>query len=86
MAEQVRTLLPGDLDDAIPYLQAVLGTVGDEETRTPTPETLQLRVLDALRRFVLALVRRGPVVIAIEDLHWADASTLHALRLLLPGS
>ena len=84
VAEQARTLLPGDLDDAVPYLQAVLGTVGDEETRTPTPETLQLRVLDALRRFVLALVRRGPVVIAIEDLHWADASTLHALRLLLP--
>jgi predicted ATPase/class 3 adenylate cyclase len=85
VAEQARMLLPGDLDDAVPYLQAVLGTVGDEETHTPTPETLQLRVLDALRRFVLALVRRGPVVIAIEDLHWADASTLHALRLLLPG-
>ena len=85
VAEQARTLLAGDLDDAVPYLQAVLGTVGDEETRTPTPETLQLRVLDALRRFVLAMVRRGPVVIAIEDLHWADASTLHALRLLLPG-
>ncbi len=52
--------------------------------RPLSPETLQLRVLDALRRLVLALVERGPLVIAIEDLHWADASTLHALRLLLP--
>ncbi len=49
-----------------------------------SPETLQLQVLDALRRLVLALVERGPLVIAIEDLHWADASTLSALRQLLP--
>ena len=67
----------------MPYLQAMLGTV-DGEIRQQSPETLQLRVLDALRRFVLALVERGPLVIAVEDLHWADASTLHALRLLLP--
>ena len=83
MAERVRTLLPGDLDDAVPYLQAMLGTV-DGEIRQQSPETLQLRVLDALRRLVLALVERGPFVIAIEDLHWADASTLSALRQLLP--
>ncbi len=83
MTERVRTLLPGDLDDAVPYLQAMLGTV-DGEIRQQSPETLQLRVLDALRRLVLALVERGPFVIAIEDLHWADASTLSALRQLLP--
>ncbi|MGA9160386.1 MAG: AAA family ATPase, partial [Actinomycetota bacterium] len=84
LRERVRTVLPGDLDDAVPYLQAVLGTAGDEGTPHASPETLQLRVLDALRRFVLALVERGPVVISVEDLHWADASTLRALRLLLP--
>ena len=67
----------------MPYLQALLGTV-DGEIRPQSPETLQLRVLDALRRLVLALVERGPFVIAIEDLHWADASTLSALRQLLP--
>jgi class 3 adenylate cyclase/tetratricopeptide (TPR) repeat protein len=83
MAERVRTLLSGDLDDAVPYLQAMLGTV-DGDRSQQSPETLQLRVLDALRRLVLALVERGPFVIAIEDLHWADASTLSALRQLLP--
>jgi tetratricopeptide (TPR) repeat protein len=83
MTERVRTQLPGDLDDAVPYLQALLGTV-DGEIRQQSPETLQLRVLDALRRLVLALVERGPFVIAIEDLHWADASTLSALQQLLP--
>ena len=33
MAERVRTLLPGELDDAVPYLQAMLGTVGGESRR-----------------------------------------------------
>jgi class 3 adenylate cyclase/tetratricopeptide (TPR) repeat protein len=84
VTERVRTLA-GDLDDAVPYLQALLGTV-DDEIHQQSPETLQLRVLDALRRLLIALVERGPLVIAIEDLHWADASTLHALRLLLPES
>jgi class 3 adenylate cyclase len=77
IAERVRTLFPGDLGGAVSYLQAMLGTV-DDEIHQQSPETLQLRVLDALRRLVLALVERGPLVIAIEDLHWADASTLSA--------
>jgi class 3 adenylate cyclase/tetratricopeptide (TPR) repeat protein len=84
LTERVQAILPGDVDDAVPYLQAILGTVGEDKARAPSPETLQLRVLDALRRLVLALAKRGPVAIAMEDLHWADASTLHALRLLLP--
>ena len=83
LAGQMRTVLPGDLDDAVPFVEAMLGTVGDEESR-PSPETLRLRVLDAVRRLVAAIGQRGPTVIAIEDLHWADASTLFALRQLLP--
>jgi tetratricopeptide (TPR) repeat protein len=85
LAERLRTILPGDLDDAVPFVEAMLGAVGDEETR-PSPETLRLRVLDALRRLVVAIGERGPAVIAIEDLHWADASTLEALELLVPAS
>jgi class 3 adenylate cyclase/tetratricopeptide (TPR) repeat protein len=85
LAERMRSILPGDLDDAVPFVEAILGTVGDEETR-PSPETLRLRVLDALRRLVAAIGERGPAVIAIEDLHWADASTLEALELLLSTS
>ena len=83
LAGRMRTILPGDLDDAVPFVEAMLGIVGDEENR-PSPETLRLRVLDAVRRLVAAIARRGPAVIAIEDLHWADASTLSALRQLLP--
>jgi class 3 adenylate cyclase/tetratricopeptide (TPR) repeat protein len=78
--------LAGGLDDAVPYLAAVLGTAGDDGTQQLSPEALHLRTLDALRRLALTLAERGPVVLAIEDLHWADASTLHALERLLPAS
>ena len=84
LRERMREVLPVDLDDVTPYLRAMLGTADDDRPQ-PSPETLRLRVLDALRRFVLALADRGPVVIAVEDLHWADASTIHALEVLVSG-
>lgn len=51
----------------------------------PRPERLQpneerLRLLDAVARFVAGLSARAPVVLVLDDLHWADASTLLMLR------
>ncbi|HEY3629525.1 MAG TPA: AAA family ATPase [Jatrophihabitantaceae bacterium] len=43
----------------------------------------------ALERTVQALIGAGPLIITLEDLHWADPATLRLLRLLageLPGS
>jgi AAA ATPase domain len=44
---------------------------GDEE---------RLRLLDAVARFLAGLTAHGPVVLVLDDLHWADASTLVTLR------
>jgi class 3 adenylate cyclase/tetratricopeptide (TPR) repeat protein len=84
LRERMRGILPSDLDDVVPYLRALLGTADDERPQ-PSPETFRLRVLDALRRLFLALAERGPVVVAVEDLHWADASTIQALDVLVSG-
>jgi class 3 adenylate cyclase/tetratricopeptide (TPR) repeat protein len=83
--QHVRVLGDG-LDDAVPYLAGMLGVAGDGATQHLSPETLRLRTLHALRRLVLVLAGRGPVAVVIEDLHWADASTLHALERLVPAS
>jgi class 3 adenylate cyclase len=45
-------------------------------------EAYQRLLLDAVRRLLGALATRAPTVICLQDLHWADASTvtlLHAL-------
>jgi hypothetical protein len=47
---------------------------------TSTPEELRRRQLAALTAWVVAGARVQPVVLALEDLHWADLSTLDFLR------
>jgi class 3 adenylate cyclase/tetratricopeptide (TPR) repeat protein len=76
----------GELDDAVPYLAAVLGVGAGDAAEHLSPETRRLRTVDALRRLVIALAERGPTAVSIEDLHWADASTVQALERLIPTS
>ncbi|HLJ64315.1 MAG TPA: AAA family ATPase, partial [Stellaceae bacterium] len=44
------------------------------------PEELRRRQLAALIAWVMAGARVQPVVLAVEDLHWADPTTLEVLR------
>jgi class 3 adenylate cyclase/predicted ATPase len=47
-----------------------------------SPEHQRRRLLATLVEWLLGATRVQPVVIAIEDLHWADPSTLELLQLL----
>jgi predicted ATPase len=53
-----------------------------QKERTPAlaPEELRHRQLAALTNWVIAGARTQPAVLAIEDLHWADPTTLDLLR------
>jgi tetratricopeptide (TPR) repeat protein len=48
-----------------------------------SPEQQRRRLLATLAEWALGTARVQPTVIAIEDLHWADPSTLELLRLLV---
>jgi class 3 adenylate cyclase/predicted ATPase len=52
------------------------------QDRAPTlePEELRRRQLTALTNWVMAGARTQPVVLALEDVHWADPTTLELLR------
>ena len=52
------------------------------QERVPTlaPEELRRRQLAALAAWVMAGARVQPVVLAFEDMHWADPTTLEVLR------
>ncbi|MBI1814211.1 MAG: AAA family ATPase [Deltaproteobacteria bacterium] len=43
-------------------------------------EVFQERLLHAVRRLLAALAQRAPTVVCLQDLHWADASTVILLR------
>ena len=50
---------------------------------TLSPDQQRRRLLATLVEWVLGLARAQPLVIAIEDLHWVDPSTLELIQLLV---
>jgi DNA-binding CsgD family transcriptional regulator len=86
--------LARDLDPA--ELNELLGPTPDDLLRllpaaTPPPRRLaepvgeyaQVRLFELLLRFLDRLGRRRPVVLVVEDAHWADRSTLDLLIFLI---
>jgi class 3 adenylate cyclase/predicted ATPase len=51
-----------------------------ERASTLAPEELRRRQLAALTNWVMAGAKAQPLVLAFEDLHWADPTTLDVLR------
>jgi DNA-binding CsgD family transcriptional regulator/tetratricopeptide (TPR) repeat protein len=59
-----------------------------EQTRSPEPDDgwRRQRLFDALRQLLSAAAKSRPVALVIEDVHWADPTTLEFLSYLLaPG-
>ena len=54
----------------------------EDRRRSCPPEELRRRQLAAMTAWVLAGARTQPVVLAFEDLHWADPTSLDLLRAL----
>ena len=83
IAELESTLTQIKLDpiENVPLLAPLLAVPLPKE-RMPTlaPEDLRRRQLGALIAILIASARLQPMVLALEDLHWADPSTLDVLR------
>ncbi|HET8567901.1 MAG TPA: adenylate/guanylate cyclase domain-containing protein [Candidatus Limnocylindria bacterium] len=79
LERRVSELVPGQEDDTVPYLAALLGIrvpeSHAERVRSIRGEAMGRQIFRAARRFIAGIAREGPVVLAIEDFHWADAST-----------
>jgi class 3 adenylate cyclase/tetratricopeptide (TPR) repeat protein len=50
----------------------------------PSPEARQERLHEAMAALMAALAAEGPVVVALDDLHWADPSSVALLERLMP--
>ena len=47
------------------------------------PKQLRRQIFYAIRTALRATVERAPLLLVIEDLHWADAASLEILRFLM---
>ena len=81
-----------DVDEGttLPYLLELLGVKDSGiEGIQMSPEGRKDRIIDAVKQIILKGAQTRPLVIAIEDLHWADQSTEDAIKWLLeavPGA
>jgi class 3 adenylate cyclase len=58
------------LAQLVPALRQVLPDLGELPPVAPDEE--RFRLLDAVAQFLVARSRRAPVVVSLDDLHWAD--------------
>jgi len=88
LERRLRGLFGGEVAEPLVYLATMLGLeiTGElaERVRYLDADALRRQVFRAARRFFEALAREQPLVLLIEDLHWADASSAALLEHLLP--
>jgi ABC-type oligopeptide transport system substrate-binding subunit/class 3 adenylate cyclase len=73
-----------------PYLAAMLGLSLEPDAQARiaelSPEALQYRTFEVVRHWLQRLAEDGPLAVALEDLHWADTTSLQLLQRLLPDT
>ena len=83
----VDELFGGSALEVYPYLASLLGSIGDdlgERASELSAEELQHRTFTAVGSLLERMSQDRPVVVALEDLHWADATSTQLARSLLP--
>jgi tetratricopeptide (TPR) repeat protein len=75
--------------DAVPLIASVLRipvTAAQWQVPNLSPLRARRRTMEILIAALYALARRRPVLFIVEDLHWADPSSLELLRQLINSS
>jgi predicted ATPase len=73
------------LGEAVPLIAEILNLPTPEKYPQPlfAPDQKRKRLVANIAGWVLNMARRQPVVIALEDLHWVDPSTLELMQTLV---
>jgi class 3 adenylate cyclase/tetratricopeptide (TPR) repeat protein len=74
----ITSLMP-DQTGIIPFVGSLFN-LDYPELKTVSPESWKSKLHEAFKILISALAKRGPTVICLEDLHWADPSSLEFAR------
>jgi len=84
----IRRTLPDEADDLLPFIAVLLGLPLEEEWQRRVAGIEGAALEKLTLRSVAQLLRAGsrlrPVVVVMDDLHWADLSSIELLSSLLP--
>ena len=87
LRRNVERLFVDRAPEIYPYLGAILGLTLEPEAAARlaelSPEALQYRSFEVVRSVLRRLAEDGPLAVALEDLHWVDATSLQLLERML---
>ena len=87
LRESITDLFPGNWGDILPLLGNLLsikfGDELDDKLAYFTPEQIRHQTLMRLKGLFTAMSRRKPLLLILEDLHWADDLSLDLVSLLM---
>ncbi len=87
LAAAVGAVAPDDVPELVPFLATVLGVrlTGEHEARVRgiDGEGLEKLIHKSMRDLLQHLAAAQPVVVVLEDVHWADGSSMDLLETLL---
>jgi len=83
----ITQLMPQAADEALPLLGNLLsikfGDELDDRLKSATPEQVRYQTLMRLRDMFETLAKEHPLLLILEDLHWADDLSLDLISLLM---
>ena len=86
LARAVRALLPDAFDDVLPFVARLMGLAPPAalagRLAAVEADALEDLLFKAVRDVLAALAAERPLVVLIEDLHWADQSSIKLLESL----
>lgn len=78
--DKLRTWLEGQLPTQAGLLDGLMLTFGTEGDAAGTPAQLRERLFDCWERLIRSLAEHHPMVLAFDDLHWADENMLDLVQ------
>ncbi|MCD4739335.1 MAG: hypothetical protein K8R89_08770, partial [Anaerolineae bacterium] len=88
LRQQSQRLWDEHFSEYYPYLAALLRLPLEAEfaglIEGLDAESRHRRIFLAIRSWVVALARKGPLVLSFSDMHWVDSTSLDLLRYALP--
>jgi class 3 adenylate cyclase/tetratricopeptide (TPR) repeat protein len=88
LREKVETAsreLMRDRHDLVPYIGS-LYSIRYPEIEAVSPEFWKVKLQEAIKAVLTGLTERAPTIVCLEDLHWADPSSVLLLRSILTGA
>jgi ABC-type oligopeptide transport system substrate-binding subunit/class 3 adenylate cyclase len=88
LRRDVERLFGSRAPEIYPFVGSMLGVALEPDAAARlaelSPEALQYRTFEVVRTLFARLAEEGPVVLAIDDLHWADPTSVQLTERLLP--